>query len=68
MAEIYFDLTGSGFLHHPEGYTFQGGPGRVFFDTESKAFLRIEPVGGTQPAQAEPEPQPAKTTRKDKSQ
>lgn len=66
MAEIYFDLMGSGFLHQ-DGYAFQGGPGRVVFDVETKQFLRIEPIGGVQPAQAEDAPE-AKPARKDKSQ
>lgn len=48
--EIYFDMEQAGFL--PE-YAFVGGPGRVFFDTATKQFLRIEPLGGA-PKQAEP--------------
>jgi hypothetical protein len=45
MPEHYFDLTSAGFV---PGYAFSGGPGRVFFDKDTKQFLRIEPLGGVQ--------------------
>jgi hypothetical protein len=60
MPEKYFDLTSAGFV---PGYAFSGGPGRVFFDEDTKQFLRIEPLGGVQvvaqeeQAPVEPAPQ-----------
>jgi hypothetical protein len=46
MAEIYFDLQVGGCI---EGYPGQYGAGRVFFDSDTREFLRIEPPGGYSP-------------------
>jgi hypothetical protein len=41
--EIFFDLIGGGCI---EGFPGQYGAGRIFFDADTRAFLRIEPPGG----------------------
>jgi hypothetical protein len=43
--EIFFDLYAAGSFHE-DGYVVQGGPGRAIFDRETKAFKRMEPLGG----------------------
>lgn len=59
MAEIYFELLSAGAFHE-DGYVVQGGPGRAIFDQDTKAFLRMEPLGGASVVVAE-QPAPRKT-------
>ena len=42
-GETWFDMESAGFLPN---YGFQGGPGRVVFDAQTRVFKRMERLGG----------------------